>query len=312
LYTVDTGSRHVVFHPKVYLARGKNAAKIIVGSANLTLGGLNNNIEGGVVLAFDETDSIDGTLISALESTLTALPADYPSHVVQITRVRQLDEMLADGRLIDELAVSPPRRKTSARRSSGATDTVDRIVLKVAPLRRAVRAARRPSKGRQTSKRAGRKIRAKPTLATVGFEFEIVWKMTPLKRRDLTIPKASGSNPTGSINLDKGLLSDDVNFQHYFRENVFANLDWRARSTTVDEAFAKFQLIVKGIDCGEFDLAIRHTTSTTSSTYKEGNAMTRLSWGPMRKFIARPDLIGRTLALYRDKVDAVRFLLEID
>lgn len=40
--------------------------------------------------------------------------------------------------------------------------------------------------------------------------------------------------------------------------------------------------------------------------------MTRLSWGPMREYIARSDLIGRTLALYRDKVDPTRFVLEID
>src|ERR1700682_2682736 len=138
LYTVDTGSRHVVFHPKVYLARGKTAAKIIVGSANLTLGGLNNNIEGGVVLAFDEADLRDGALFSTIESELIALPVDYPSHVVRITHVRQLDEMLADGRLVDELAISPPRRKTSARRLPGATDTVTRIILRVSPLRRAV------------------------------------------------------------------------------------------------------------------------------------------------------------------------------
>lgn len=40
--------------------------------------------------------------------------------------------------------------------------------------------------------------------------------------------------------------------------------------------------------------------------------MTRLSWGPMREYVASPDLIGRTLALYRDKVDPARFVLEID
>ncbi len=32
----------------------------------------------------------------------------------------------------------------------------------------------------------------------------------------------------------------------------------------------------------------------------------------MREYIARADLIGRTLALYRDKVDPSRFVLEID
>jgi len=52
--------------------------------------------------------------------------------------------------------------------------------------------------------------------------------------------------------------------------------------------------------------------STTSESYKQRNAMTRLSWGPMREYVASPDLIGRTLALYRDKVDPARFVLEID
>jgi hypothetical protein len=32
----------------------------------------------------------------------------------------------------------------------------------------------------------------------------------------------------------------------------------------------------------------------------------------MRPYIARDDLIGRTLALYRDKADPTRFVLEID
>lgn len=148
--------------------------------------------------------------------------------------------------------------------------------------------------------------------ATVGIELELVWESKPLTRRDLTIPDATGTHATGSVNLDKGLLPDDVDHRHYFRDDVFPHLSWATRSKTVDEAFAKFQLVMKGISYGEFDLAIRHTTSTTSKAYKQRNAMTRLSWGPVREYVARPDLIGRTLALYRDKVDPSRFVLEID
>jgi hypothetical protein len=40
--------------------------------------------------------------------------------------------------------------------------------------------------------------------------------------------------------------------------------------------------------------------------------MTRLSWGPMREYIARENLIDRTMALFRDEVDPTRFVLEID
>lgn len=315
LYTVDTGSRMVIFHPKLYLVRGKFQARLVVGSANLTLGGLNNNIEAGMLLDFDLTDADDKAVVDEIEAQLDALPIDYPSHVVKVVAVTNLDKMLACGRLVDEMATPPPRPTTSAG-ASGDGDTVPRINLKVLPLRRALaRAKAEPKKLKPTKTPATvapGKPAPKPAPPTVGVEFELVWESKPLTRRDLTIPDAAGTHATGSVNLDKGLLPEEVDHRHYFRDDVFPHLVWVVRSITVDEAFAKFQLVLKGISYGEFDLAIRHTNSITSTAYKQRNAMTRLSWGPMREFVARPDLIGRTLALYRDKVDPKRFVLEID
>lgn len=315
LYTVDTGSRNVIFHPKLYLVRGKTAARFVVGSANLTLGGLNNNIEAGMTIDFNLADAEDKVVVDEIEAQLNALPADYPDHVVKVGSIADLDALLASGRLVDEMAVSPPRPTTSATEMGGG-DAVPRMKLKVAPLRRALaRAKAAPKKLKPPKVTAGAKagvVAHKPVLAAVGVEFELVWESKPLTRRDLTIPDAKGTHATGSVNLDKGLLPEDVDHRHYFRNDVFPHLAWATRSKTVDETFAKFQLVLKGISHGEFDLAIRHTTSTTSEAYKQRNAMTRLSWGPMREFVARPDLIGRTLALYRDKVDPTRFVLEID
>lgn len=104
-----------------------------------------------------------------------------------------------------------------------------------------------------------------------------------------------------------------VDHRHYFREEIFPDLSWGPSNTkTVEEAYTKFQLVLKGISYGEFDLRIAHTKGTTSAAYKQNNAMTRLSWGPLRDYIGREDLLGRTLALYRDKADPKRFVLEID
>lgn len=315
LYTVDTGSRMVIFHPKLYLIRGRSQAKLVVGSANLTLGGLNNNIEAGMLLDFDLTVSADKAVVDEIETLLDALPTDYPDNVVKVVTVSNLDNMLASGRLVDEMAAPPPRPTTSAG-TSASSDTVPRIKLKVLPLRRALAKAKAKPKILKTTKARETKVAGKPALKQplplVGVEFELVWESKPLTRRDLTIPKAAITHATGSVNLDKGLLPEEVDHRHYFRDDVFPHLVWAKRSITVDEAFAKFQLVLKGISYGEYDLAIRHTTSTTSKAYKQKNAMTRLSWGPMREFVARPDLIGRTLALYRDRVDPKRFVLEID
>lgn len=311
LFTVDTGSRMILFHPKLYLVRGKEYARLIIGSANLTLGGLNNNIEAGVLLNFDLTKVADKATVDGIEAQLAVLPIDYPEHVVRVCSVTNLDELLASGRLVDEMAISPPRPITSAG-AAGASDTVSRIKLKIAPLRRALAKAKAvPKKPKAPPPIAGTPA-PKSVPAMVGIEFELIWESKPLTQRDLQIPESAGTHATGSVNLDKGLLPKDVDHRVFFRDAVFPHLRWIPRSRTVDETFAKFQLVLKGISYGEFDLAIRHTLSTTSKTYKEGNAMTRLSWGPMREYIARSDLIGRTLALYRDKVDPTRFILEID
>jgi HKD family nuclease len=315
LHTVDTGSRTMIFHPKMYMVRGETSARLLIGSANLTLGGLNNNIEAGMVLDFDLTVADDLTVIDEIEKQFIGLPKAYPDHVKLIKKLADLDTMLAQGRLTDEMALPPPRPATAVGIASGK-DTVPRMILKAPPIRRPLKKAKAASKhttlGKKTSGTKKGVAGSVDIAATVGVEFELVWESKPLTRRDLTIPDEKGTNPTGSINLDKGLLPSEVDHRHYFREEIFSELTWAPRSTTVEEAFAKFQLVLKGVSYGEFELAIRHTTGTTSKAYLQNNAMTRLSWGPMRDYIARPDLIDRTLVLFRDKVDPTRFILEMD
>jgi HKD family nuclease len=314
IYGVDTGSRHVVFHPKLYLVRGNAKARLSVGSANLTLGGLNNNIEAGMALEFDLGDPSDKAIVDLIETQLLALPMEYPEHIKRIQTDAALDELLASGRVVDEMATPPPRPSTSAG-SGGATDIVPRIKLKVVPMRRALAKANAAAKKPKAQKAAplakAGVLAPKPIPASVGVEFELVWESKALAQRDLQIPMGENTHKTGSINLDQGLLAADVDFQTYFRDEVFSSLKWDTRSATVDEAYGKFQLVLKGISYGDFDVPISHTTSKEKAQ-KQRNALTRLRWGPMKDYIARPDLIGRTLALYRDKVDPTRFVLEID
>jgi HKD family nuclease len=314
LYAVDTGSRNVLFHPKLYLVRGKSRARLVIGSANLTLGGLNNNIEAGIAFDFDFADKSDKAVVDAIETRFDVLPTEYPRHVLNVGSVALLDDMQAGGRLVDEMALPPPRPGTTA--SGGSSDPVPRIKLKVPPLRKALAAAKKtaPKPAESGAKVKGKAAAAPPVPAVVGVEFELVWESKSLTRRDLTIPTAANTHATGSINLDKGLLEESVDHRDYFRNEVFDALTWTATNASgkVEEAFAKFQLVLKAVSYGEFDLRIGHSTDTTSKMYLQRNAMTRLSWGPMRPYIARDDLIGRTIALYRDKADPSRFVLEID
>ena len=300
LYAVDTGSRNILFHPKLFLVRGKSHAGLLLGSANLTLGGLNNNVEAGIAIKFDLANAADKAVVDEIDTQLSALPGSYPENVLKVGKISLLDEMLANGRLADEMAAVPPRPSTSATNAGG--DSVPRIKLKVPAIHRPLRKAKAPPK------------KTAPKKATLGVALELVWESKPLTRRDLTIPIAVGTHATGSVNLDKGLLPDDADHRHYFRDEVFPDLGWAPAKSAgkVEQARARFQLVIKGIDYGEYDLTVRHTTSTTSASYLQHNAMTRLSWGNVTPFVQKPNLIGRTLALYRDKADLRRFVLEID
>ena len=307
VYAVDTGARNIVFHPKLYLVRGSEQARLLIGSANLTLGGLNNNIEASLILDLDLDNSPDRKFVSKIENQILKLPALYNDHVFLIESEAQLLALQANGRLLDESEASPPRPTTTA--SAPSTDPIPRIKLKVLPLHRSSRRAK-------AQPAAYRRISGAPQAqkqSQVSTNLELVWQSKPLTERDLNIPKERGTHATGSINLDKGLLEDNIDHRHYFRDAVFAHLQWEPRqSGNVEETEVRFQLVIKGIYYGEFPLQIRHSTDTNSETYKQHNAMTRLSWGSIGDHVKRKDLLSRTLSLFRDETDPKRFVLEID
>lgn len=159
LYTVDTGSRTVLFHPKLYLVRGTERARLVIGSANLTVAGLNNNIEAGMLLDFDLADAADKALIDNIEGLFAASVTDYPEHVVKVGTIANLDGLLAADRLVDELKILRHRDVSdevdatdsdgpdSEIESDSDNDGVPRIKLKVKPLRRGIVKADAAPKG---------------------------------------------------------------------------------------------------------------------------------------------------------------------
>ncbi|HEX8151204.1 MAG TPA: phospholipase D family protein [Pyrinomonadaceae bacterium] len=56
LFLFQDQSAEIIFHPKVIILEGRETTVCIVGSANLTLGGLHSNFEGAVMLEADNQD----------------------------------------------------------------------------------------------------------------------------------------------------------------------------------------------------------------------------------------------------------------
>lgn len=315
LYAVDTGARMLVFHPKLYFARAGVSAKLSVGSANLTLGGLNNNVEASVLLDLDLGVEADAEFVAKFEEQFYDLTTAHPQNVTHIDTAAKIDAMLESGVLVDEQTMPPPRPSSSAK--SGSSDPTPTMKMQVVRLRKKPKpaGARKvpPLVAPATGPIAAPAAPAVVSVPSVGVIYDLVWTSKALERRDLNIPIPGGNtNVTGSINLDKGDMDADVDHRHYFRDEVFAGLSWPINSAAVDKAEAEFALTIKGVDHGTFVLTISHTTSTTSATYLQRNAMTRLLWGDARGLVQDPSLLGRYLSLYRDKADPTLFMLEID
>jgi HKD family nuclease len=307
VFVVDTGSRHVLFHPKLYFVKSDEHARVVIGSANLTIGGLNNNIEAGVAIDLDLSNPADATLAKSIEDKLDAMPTEYPGHVIQLTKKSELEALLESGRLLDEAAADPPRPPTTAKNPS--SDKISRIRLKVTPIRGIFRKAKASTPKSVTA--ASKPTRPLPHNIT----FELVWESTPLTRRALSIPASDSTNPTGSMLFTKGRM-DNIDQRYYFRNEIFNAVNWQTDPNPSKKHWergeANFRLVIKNIDYGIFRLRLSHNTDESSRTYEQRNSTTQIHWGETAKLLRHDDLLGRTMYLYRDKLHPSNFVIEID
>ena len=309
-YVVDTGSHDVLFHPKVYVSRNISEARLMVGSANLTVGGLNSNIEASLFMEMDLAEAKNASLIEDIEAKIDGMIAEYPEHIFQVVDNAMIESLLVSGRVVDER--TRPANTASGSSTNRDLDTVPRMNLHTWPITRH-RSAPFP---RELDDGAIPQLPEPAGVATPIHErLTLVWQSNPLTRRHLTIPTSEGTNPTGSMLFGKGAV-DDIDQRHYFRDEVFANLIWQfdtaERTSHMERARARFQLIIRNVNYGVFTLRLSHNSRTDTSTYEQSNSMTQLHWEGAHDLIAREDLLDRTMYLYHDGVGDELFVLEID
>ena len=311
LYAVDTGSRQVIFHPKLYLAANASHAIAIVGSANMTFNGLHNNIEVSTRMALDfAKNPADKVFVDTVIAAFDTMLAAHSKHVFKIKDEKHATQLFEEGRLADETVVIAPTPGGSVRKGDRDDLTPMKLIRVNRPPLPKAKAV--PAKAGVPTKAAPAKAVPAPTKPIKGTKY-LVWKSRPLNERDLNIPKAENTNPTGSMGFKKGLY-DDIDHQLYFYDDVFNGLVWNvvAPGSKKLRATAKFELVIKNISYGTFDLAIAHNTDTTTKSYKQGQFMTQLHWGAAKPLIAKQDLLGRRLYLYRKDITPPEFMIEID
>jgi HKD family nuclease len=313
LYAVDTGSRHTIFHPKLYLITNSKVAKLLIGSANLTFGGLHNNIEAGTLITLDLANKAHKTFAEETINAFENMLKSHPQHVFRIEDDKHADKLFESKRLEDENAIPAPTTK-SGLKGGERDDLVPMKLHRVVPPK-----GKPPLKSTATKKpamlkaKAAKKSAGTPVAAAGVVGYVQVWRSKGLSRRDLNIPVGKTTNATGSIGLGKGTMVG-IDHRHYFRDEVFNGLTWKVDQfkSHLEHADANFEVVVKNINYGQFKLTVRHNTATGSKSYKQKNEMTHLRWGPVKEFVASDDLLERTLYIYRNDTIPPKFMIEID
>ena len=312
LYAVDTATRRTIYHPKLYIVANDSSARAIVGSANLTFGGMYNNIEVSTLIDLNLEDKDDAKFVNDIRKRFKDIIKDHPDHVFLIKDEAHIKKLFEEGRLADEKVVPAPNTSSGVKKGSRDGLKPMNLNLVTKPSTEAVVATYNKKPAAPVGVTAVSVASKAPTkiLSTVPV---LVWQSNELSERDLNVPSGTNTHKTGSMGFKKGAWDMD-DFRHYFREEVFSDLAWKPKApgSTIEQATAKFELIIKNLDYGLFELELVHNTNATSITYKQKNIMTHIKWGPAKPHIAKRDLLDRILYLYRKDSNPPEFVIEID
>ncbi|MCF8428401.1 MAG: phospholipase D family protein [Bacteroidia bacterium] len=292
---VDTGLNGVIFHPKVFLGKSNTMCKIVVGSANLTLGGLHNNIETSTKIELDLSILEEQQALNSLLEPFNDLVTRFPQNIIEIQNRREIINLLNSGKLIDERL---RRNVTSGvARTRGAGQITPRINLNIT----------RPGIRRRLRRRIRATHAIQSTTPTL-IGLELVWNLPELRRRHLQIPTNPSTHSTGVLSLTQGSFSE-VDQTTYFRRVVFEDCNWTQDPTNPNKETTTitFEVVVSGSSYGEHNLLVSYNPAFESN---QRNYTTSIHWGNVRNIIANENLLGNELNLYR-KTGTNTFVIEI-
>ena len=290
---VDTATQAFIFHPKVYMTRNAEQARLIVGSANATTGGMVKNIEASLYAELDMHVVDDVNVVDKIITSFEELSTRFPENVFQISEDTDLNLFVEQGLLIDQNNTQYRTRMRAT--GTTRTDNRQRMRLSTRALPTITRTAHQPTEDVH--------IQGTPIVVTAVRNERLLWKSRGLTRRDLNIPTAAGTNPTGSMLLKKGDATQDIDPRSYFRDTVFVRENWVHDTTPatahMERCFCNFNIIIKGVDYGIHRLQLSHNSRTNTRAYEQHNSMTQIHWGAtVKALIAHEDLLDCILTLY--------------
>lgn len=321
------------FHPKIYLVEGPEKARLLVGSSNLTPGGLYFNYEASLSAEFTFPGEASEPALAGAREFLAELRDD--SGICIALTEDSLEELANDPRY--RIAATERRRsKTAAEEEppKGAEDDeVDSIVEDAAgegeslfgrskhkkpavpPLSDEAKAELRELEAEGDTRveetlddseegGATREPGAASSPAGTGAPGTTApqaipsWSKT-LSRADAQQPTASGTNPTGVLRLAKA--GHDINHRTWFRQQLFAGVQWAqdhdSHGNSIEVAVIPMATSVGGQNLGTLNVQIDHAPHREAG---QNNVPTVLHWGEtLGPLLRATDYTGHEVELQR-------------
>lgn len=268
------------FHPKVYIGCGGVRARTLVGSNNMTSGGLARNYEAAVVSDLHLGDPADKAYFDSVKGFIDGLVSE--DQLCREVTAEFMTKLLASRRypLLDEDAATGTGEDPVEGGRAPEGDGPEEEPL-FGAAKRPKRPARRPPGGRTRPARgrvATRIGTGRPTTGAGPVATDLVAKrwFKQIKRADAQ-QLGGNSSPSNTMTLVDGGHPIDRNT--YFRYVFFGGETWSAATTRGGQprevALIDAEIVVDGTSVGTFELEVRHTPGYASS---EGNRMTELGW----------------------------------
>lgn len=266
------------FHPKVYLGTGVQRALLLVGSHNLTAGGVYYNYEAGLTCELDLASEADHLLATEVGIFFDQLLADQA--VCKRLDAELLSKLLEDPtyRIGDEDVNRPS--PSPAEDEEGApedTDTVTEDETDRVPIfgRSATRKRSGPLVGVIVRRPAGRVSAAAEVSPPEGLVVKRWWKK--MRGSDAQHPPRPTSAVTGNLRLAKA--GHPIDHKIYFRNDFFEDANWEQVNPgdpSYEMCFVEMDVVVEGDRLGVMPFRIDYKPSRIAD---QNNVSTVLKWG---------------------------------
>ncbi len=276
------------FHPKIYLATGPKVSYALVGSNNLTAGGMAFNYEGALQLTFPSKSSPD--FLDDLGLFLRRLDEDR--EICKRLTPMGKKRLIADGLIVDEARDRRNRREDRTwRRKENVGKPLfgkSRFEKRYRPPPRGGGKRRGTDKGRKPKRRA-----ASAPSPVVGSP-DSWWKQ--LGPGDAQHPPHG--HPTHVVRLTD-VPQGIEDRARYFRLVFFRDEKWQERQDSegndIEVAAVKVRASIDGKDLGEREVEINYGEHRDV----RGRATTVLHWGELLPEVLNHDLTNHYILIER-------------